>query len=80
MYAPPKYDKFLKSSNYTVNFKTYNWGLNDQGPHGRNYSTPQFLLDKILQAVPESGIRSRPSRISDLTSKGASGISVAALF
>ena len=48
MYAPPKYQKFLKNTNYTVNFKTYNWGLNDQGSHGRNYSTPQFLLDKIF--------------------------------
>lgn len=47
-YAPSKYEHFLKSSNYTINFKTYNWGLNDQGPHGRNYTTSQFLLDKFL--------------------------------
>ncbi len=47
-YAPEKYGKFLKNTNYTVNFKTYHWGLNDQGAHGRSYSTPQFLLDKIF--------------------------------
>lgn len=47
-YAPAKYQQFLKHTNYTVHFKTYNWGLNDQGSHGRHYSTPQFLLDKIL--------------------------------
>lgn len=32
-YAPENYRKFLKNTNYTVNFKSYNWGLNDQGPH-----------------------------------------------
>lgn len=47
-YAPGKYREFLRSTNYTVNFQSYNWGLNDQGSHGRNYSTPQFLLDKIF--------------------------------
>lgn len=47
-YAPAKYRQFLKQTNYTVHFKTYNWGLNDQGSHGRHYSTPQFLLDKIF--------------------------------
>jgi len=47
-YAPSKYEHFLKSANYTVNFKSYNWGLNDQGTHGRNYTTSQFLLDKLF--------------------------------
>ena len=47
-YAPAKYAKFLTNSNYTIHYKTYNWGLNDQGSHGHNYSTPQFLLDKIF--------------------------------
>lgn len=47
-YAPEKYRKFLRNTNYTIHFKTYNWGLNDQGSHGRSYSTPQFLLDKIF--------------------------------
>ncbi len=48
LYAPKKYDSFLRKTNYTVNFKTYNWGLNDQGEHGRHYSTPQFLIDKVF--------------------------------
>ncbi len=47
-YAPKKNEEFLRQTNYTVNFKTYNWGLNDQGEHGRHYSTPQFLIDKVF--------------------------------
>ena len=35
-YASEKYQEFLKNTNYTVSFKSYKWGLNDQGSHGRS--------------------------------------------
>lgn len=47
-YGPPKFEKFLSSKKYEVGFKTYHWGLNDQGEHGRNYSKVHLLFDNIF--------------------------------
>jgi hypothetical protein len=48
-YAPEPVRDFAASGNYEINYLPYNWGLNDQGPHGRHYSRPQLLLDKIFK-------------------------------
>ncbi|MBA2586761.1 MAG: DUF547 domain-containing protein [Chthoniobacterales bacterium] len=46
-YAPAADRAFLRKPGYEVKFKSYNWGLNDQGGHGRLYTAPQLLLDKL---------------------------------
>jgi Protein of unknown function, DUF547 len=48
-YAPEPVHDFAASGNYEINYLPYNWGLNDQGPHGRNYNRAQQLLDKIFK-------------------------------
>jgi hypothetical protein len=48
-YAPRRVHEFAASGNYEIIYLPYNWGLNDQGPHGRNYSRAQLLLDNILR-------------------------------
>jgi len=48
-YAPPEVREFAASDNYQIKYVPYNWGLNDQGPHGRNYGRAQFLLDNIFR-------------------------------
>jgi hypothetical protein len=48
-YAPERVRDFAASGKYEIKYLRYNWGLNDQGPHGRNYSRAQLLLDKIFK-------------------------------
>ncbi len=48
-YAPESVREFAASGNYQVKYLPYNWGLNDQGSHGRNYSRTQFLLDNLFK-------------------------------
>jgi hypothetical protein len=48
-YAPESVREFAASGNYQIKYRTYNWGLNDQGSHGRNYSQTQFLLDNVFK-------------------------------
>jgi hypothetical protein len=36
-YAPAAARLMLERPDCKVSYKPYNWGLNDQGPHGRNY-------------------------------------------
>jgi len=48
-YAQPPVREFAASGNYQIKYVPYNWGLNDQGPHGRNYSRTQFLLDNVFK-------------------------------
>jgi hypothetical protein len=48
-YAPERVHEFAASGNYEIKYLPYDWGLNDQGPHGRNYSRVQFLLDNIFK-------------------------------
>jgi len=36
-YAPPTAKPLLDKANSRITYKSYNWGLNDQGSHGRNY-------------------------------------------
>ncbi len=48
-YAPSSVREFAASGNYEVKYLPYNWGLNDQGPHGRNYSRAHLLFDYIFK-------------------------------
>jgi hypothetical protein len=48
-YAPQSVRDFAASSKYDIKYIPYNWGLNDQGPHGRNYSRANLLFDNIFK-------------------------------
>jgi Protein of unknown function, DUF547 len=48
-YAPASMRDFAAGGNYAIKYLPYNWGLNDQGPHGRNYSRAKFLFDNIFK-------------------------------
>jgi hypothetical protein len=48
-YAPQPVRDFAASGNYDTKYISYNWGLNDQGPHGRNYSRANLLFDNIFK-------------------------------
>ena len=41
-YAPASAKPLLEKSDYKLTYKPYNWGLNDQGSHGRNYTQRLF--------------------------------------
>jgi len=30
-----------------IGYKSYNWGLNDQGTHGRNYRKTDLIFDYL---------------------------------
>jgi hypothetical protein len=49
LYAPQSVREFAATGKYDIKYLPYNWGLNDQGPHGRNYSRAQLLLDNIFK-------------------------------
>lgn len=46
--APEQDRTFLASSDYEVGYLSYNWGLNDQGEHGRHYSKASLIIDRIF--------------------------------
>jgi uncharacterized protein DUF547 len=48
-YAPQSVREFAASGNYEIKYLPYNWGLNDQGAHGRNYSRARLIFDNILK-------------------------------
>ena len=48
-YAPQPSRDFAAADNYDLKYIPYNWGLNDQGPHGRNYSRAQLLFDHVFK-------------------------------
>ncbi len=47
-YAPEQYRQFIRGGKYETTYKTYNWGLNDQGEHGHHYGTTNLIFDKIF--------------------------------
>jgi Protein of unknown function, DUF547 len=47
-YAPRQYHDFLAGGDYEISYLPYNWGLNDQGDHGRDYGRNQMIWDWIL--------------------------------
>jgi len=48
-YAPAAVRDFAAGGKYETKYISYNWGLNDQGPHGRNYSRANLLFDNIFK-------------------------------
>ncbi len=48
-YAPQSVREFAVSGKYEIKYLPYNWGLNDQGPHGRNYGRANLLFDNIFK-------------------------------
>lgn len=49
MYAPKDVREFAGSGKYETKYLPYNWGLNDQGPHGRNYSRTNLIFDNLFK-------------------------------
>lgn len=47
-YAPSNYREFVTAQDVELKFKSYNWGLNDQGAHGHSYSRANLLLDTLF--------------------------------
>jgi hypothetical protein len=50
-YAPQQYHGFLADGNYEISYFPYNWGLNDQGDHGKSYSRNQMIWDTFINAI-----------------------------
>jgi hypothetical protein len=48
-YAQPAVREFAASGKYQIKYLSYNWGLNDQGRHGRNYSRSQLIFDNVFK-------------------------------
>jgi hypothetical protein len=46
--APEKDRAFLAGGDYNISYLSYNWGLNDQGEHGRNYSQADLIIDHLF--------------------------------
>ena len=44
-YAPASARPMLERPDCKLTYKSYNWGLNDQGSHGRNYSKTNLVFD-----------------------------------
>jgi hypothetical protein len=49
MYAPKDMREFAGSGKYETKYLPYNWGLNDLGPHGRNYSRTNLIFDNLFK-------------------------------
>jgi hypothetical protein len=47
-YAPQQYHDFLAGGNYEISYIPYNWGLNDESDHGKDYGRKQMIWDSIL--------------------------------
>jgi len=48
-YAPQSVREFAAGGKYDTKYVPYDWGLNDQGRHGRNYSRAHLLFDNIFK-------------------------------
>lgn len=48
-YGPPDAQKLVADGkNFEVEYFSYNWGLNDQGERGRNYTKASLIFDNIF--------------------------------
>lgn len=47
-YAPTAGRELMQKADTKISYKNYNWGLNDQGSHGRNYSKTKLIFDHIF--------------------------------
>ncbi len=48
-FAPESARQFAGSGNYDLKYLPYNWGLNDQGSRGRNYSRTNLVIDNLFK-------------------------------
>ena len=48
-YVPEPVRDFAASGKYGIKYISYNWGLNDQGPHGRSYGKANLIFDNIFK-------------------------------
>ncbi|HEY3202136.1 MAG TPA: DUF547 domain-containing protein [Thermoanaerobaculia bacterium] len=46
-HAPERFRSFLSGEDYTIEYLTYDWGLNDRGEEGRHYGRLRLLWDEI---------------------------------
>ncbi len=46
-YAPASARPMLERQDCKLTYKSYDWGLNDQGPHGRHYSKTNLFFDAL---------------------------------
>lgn len=47
-YGPSSAKELTKDDQkFETSYLSYNWGLNDQGEHGRNYSKVNLIFDKL---------------------------------
>ncbi len=53
-YSPQKFHDFLQNGDYEIDYLPYNWGLNDQGERGKNYSRLNLIWDKITETFVPS--------------------------
>ncbi|HKW98058.1 MAG TPA: DUF547 domain-containing protein [Bryobacteraceae bacterium] len=44
-YAPDSKSRFMRQTSFKIEYKTYNWGLNDTSTLGSDYSRMRFLWD-----------------------------------
>ncbi len=47
-FGPEKFREFLSGDDYTIKYKSYDWGLNDQGSEGEGYSRIELLWDNLF--------------------------------
>ncbi|MEO8190440.1 MAG: DUF547 domain-containing protein [Acidobacteriota bacterium] len=50
-HAPAKYRDFLSKKDYETTYKSYDWGLNDQGAEGHHYSGIQKGIDAVRDKI-----------------------------
>lgn len=49
-YGPPEAQKVVKGNDkFEASYLSYNWGLNDQGEHGRHYSKINLIFDQLTK-------------------------------
>ena len=49
LYAPQSVREFVAGGKYDIKYISYNWGLNDQGPHGRKYGKANLIFDNVFK-------------------------------
>lgn len=50
-YAPPGTSRFLHQTSFRIDYKAYNWGLNDTSALGSDYSQIRFLWDYFRNRI-----------------------------
>ena len=49
-YGPPSAKQMTAGGKkFDISYISYNWGLNDQGEHGRHYSKLKLLFDHVTK-------------------------------